>query len=105
MTRKKCTKRELLSLTGSFSFACKVIVPGRTFLSRMISCTVKELHYHVYLTQAFREDITIWGLFLCSWNGRSFFSEEELTQTPDINFYIDASGTSGYGAYYHPEWF
>ena len=51
-TCKKCTKRELLSLVGSFSFACKVIVPGRTFLSRMIrlSCTVKELHYHVYLT-------------------------------------------------------
>ena len=50
-TRKKCTKRELLSLIGSFNFACKVIVPGHTFLSRMIrlSCTVKELHYHVHV--------------------------------------------------------
>ena len=106
-TRKKCTKRELLSLIGSFSFACKVIVLGRTFLSRMVrlSCTVKELHYHVYLTQAFREDLTMWGLFLRSWNGRTFFLEDELTQAPDINFYTDASGTSGYGGYYHPEWF
>ena len=34
-----------------------------------------------------------------------FLSEDELTQAPNINFYTDASGTSGYGAYYHPEWF
>ena len=47
----------------------------------------------------------MWGLFLRSWNGGSFFSEEGLTQTPDINVYTDASGASGYGAYYHPEWF
>ena len=31
MTCKKCTKRELLSLIGSLSFACKVIVPGHIF--------------------------------------------------------------------------
>ena len=47
----------------------------------------------------------MWGLFLHLWNGRSFLSEEKLTQAPDINFYPDALGTSGYGAYYHPEWF
>ena len=84
-TRKKCTKRELLSLIGCFSFASKVIVPGRTFLSRMIrlSCTVKELHFHVYLNQAFREDLMMWESFLHSWNGRSFFLQDELTAAPD----------------------
>ena len=63
MTHTKCTKRDLLSFIGSFSFACKVVVPGRTFLSRMIwlSSRVKELHHHVYLNQAFREDLTMWG--------------------------------------------
>ena len=39
---KKCTKRELLSLIGSLSFAIKVVVPGHPFFSRLIklSCTV-----------------------------------------------------------------
>ena len=49
--RKKCTKRELLSLVGSLSFACKVDSPGRPFLARLIklSCTVKKMHHKVYL--------------------------------------------------------
>ena len=42
--RKKCSNRDISSLIGSLSFACKVIVPGRSFLSRFInlSCTVKK---------------------------------------------------------------
>ena len=102
-TSKKYTKRELLSLICCFSFASKVIVPGRTFLSRMIhlSCKVKELHFHVYLNQAFREDLTMWKSFLYSWNGRRFFLQDDLTAAPDLRFYNDASGTSGYGVYFH----
>ena len=105
-THKKCTERELLSLIGSFSFAFKVVVPGHTFLSSMIrlNCKVKELHHYVYLNQTFREGL-LQSLFLCLWNGCSFFLDEDLTQASDINFYTGASGTSGYGAYYHPKWF
>ena len=33
--KKKCQLRELESLLGKLSFACKVIVPGRAFLRRM----------------------------------------------------------------------
>jgi len=33
---KKCKKRELLSLIGSLSFACKVVKPGRIFLRWLI---------------------------------------------------------------------
>ena len=29
--RPKCTKKELLSLIGTFNFAARVVVPGRTF--------------------------------------------------------------------------
>ena len=31
--RKKCTRKEILSVVGSLSFACKAIVPGRSQLS------------------------------------------------------------------------
>ena len=34
--RKACRKRELLSLIGSFSHACKAVRPGRAFLKRLI---------------------------------------------------------------------
>ena len=47
--RKKCTKRELLSLIGKLSFACKVVPAGHIFLRRLIdlSMTVKYLHHHI----------------------------------------------------------
>ena len=48
-TKKKATKRELLSLTGKLSFAAKVIPAGRIFLRRLIDLTtlVKKLHHHI----------------------------------------------------------
>ena len=56
---RKCTKRELVSLIGSLSFATKVVAPGQTFLSLMIklSYTVSSLNHLVYLNQSAREDI------------------------------------------------
>ena len=52
--RNKCSKRELLSLIGSLSFVCKVIVPGRSFLSRLLGLagTVQDLHHKVRLTKS-----------------------------------------------------
>ena len=49
--RSKCTKRQLLSLIGKLSFACKVIPAGRIFLRRLIdiSCSVSRLHHHIRL--------------------------------------------------------
>ena len=63
---KKCTKRELLSLIGSLSFATKVVVPLRPFLSQLItlSCTASELDHHVYLNQGVGEDLRMWSHFL-----------------------------------------
>ena len=45
MQRKRCVKRELLSLIGKLSFACKVVPAGRISLHRLIdfSMTVKHL--------------------------------------------------------------
>ena len=72
--RRKCTKRELLSFIGSFSFASKVIISGCTFLSHMIrpSFSMSELHYHAYLNNAFWEDLFMWELFLKDCNGSRF---------------------------------
>ena len=104
---RKCTKRELLSLIGSLSFATKVVAPGRTFLSRMIklSCTVSSLNHLVYLNQSVREDIHMWRTFISQWNGKSVFLDRYLTAAPDLELFTDASGALGYGAYLQGHWF
>ena len=105
--RRKCTKRELLSLIGSLSFATKVVAPGQTFLSRIIKqrCTVSSLNHLVYLNQSVREDIHMWHTFISQWNGKSFFLYRYLTEAPDLQLFTDASGALGYGAYFQGHWF
>ena len=58
----KCTKRQLLSLIGKLSFACKVIPAGRIFLRRLMdtSCPVSHLHHHIRLTKEAHLDMYWW---------------------------------------------
>lgn len=102
--RKKCTKRELLSLIGSLSFACKVIKPGRIFLRRLIdlSMTVEHLGHHITLNAEARADIQWWLDFLPDWNGRESFQGPCVTSY-SIKFFTDASSV-GYGAVFGKEW-
>ena len=105
--RKSCTKRELLSLIGVLHHVCKVVVPGRTFLRRMInlSKSVISLSRSVRLNIGFRRDLHWWSLFLASWNGRSFFRWPEWSPPSDFQLSSDASGSFGYGAFFNGRWF
>ena len=103
--RKKCTKRELLSLIGSLSFASKVVKPGRIFLRRLIdlSTRVTRLHHHLSLDSEARADIQWWIDFLPAWNGINFIQSEPVTSA-SLKLFTDASNT-GFGAVYGSEWF
>lgn len=107
LSRTKVTKRELLSLIGSLSFACRVVVPGRTFLSRLISlsCSVRKLDFKIYLTRQVKEDLRIWLQFLQHWNGRNFFLERTFTSSIDLDFSTDAASGCGYGGFLSGAWF
>ncbi|XP_006814834.1 uncharacterized protein LOC102809372 [Saccoglossus kowalevskii] len=102
-----CTKRELLSLIGILSFACKCIPAGRTFLRRMInlSTTVTKLQQHLTLTQPFYLDLQWWRDFLPMWNGSAHFLQSKWTPSPEMELYTDASSTLGCGGYFNGEWF
>ena len=69
--RRRCKKRELLSLIGHLQHASKVIPAGRSFLRRMIdtSTLVKKLHHHIRLNKGFRSDLQWWLQYLEIWNG------------------------------------
>ncbi|XP_057296127.1 uncharacterized protein LOC130625062 [Hydractinia symbiolongicarpus] len=101
---KKCTKRELLSLIGSLSFACKVVKCGRMFLRRLIdlSTTVRSLHHHISLTTESRKDIQWWCEFLPTWNGIAIIHTETLDSS-SINLFTDASGV-GIGGFFSGAW-
>ena len=67
---------ELQSLIGTLQFACKVVVPGRTFLQRAINLTrgVPSRFHHIRLNKEFFKDLALWKLFLSKCLGAPFFS-------------------------------
>ena len=66
LTKRSCTKRDLLSLIGVLTHACKVVRPGHSFLRRMIelSKVAHKLHHHIRLNAGFRSDLQWWAIFL-----------------------------------------
>ena len=92
--KKKCTKREMLSLIGKLAFASKVVPAGRLFLRRLIDTahTVEKLNHHIHLNSEARADLTWWEEFLPTWNGKSLFLESTWS-TPEVtHLYTDAAG-------------
>ena len=69
--RRSARLLDLQSLIGTLQFACRAVVPGRTFLQRIINLTrgVKNRFHHVRLNKRFYRDIQMWKVFLAQWNG------------------------------------
>ena len=104
--KRKCTRRELLSLIGKLSFASKIIPSGRTFLRRLIhlSKSVTSLNHRVCLNLDARKDIEWWKEFLPSWNGKYKILDPQSTFAHDLNLFTDASWSLGFGAYFNGKW-
>ncbi|VDH95073.1 Hypothetical predicted protein [Mytilus galloprovincialis] len=107
LNRRSCTKREMLSLLGHLNYACKVIIPGRSFVSYLLTLahSVKELYHHVTITKGCRDDMAMWFKFLSQWNGISFFISDNVINASDFHLFTDASSTIGYGGYFRKRWF
>ena len=104
--RKACKKRELLSLIGSLSHACKVIRAGRAFLRRLIDLSMKatRLDHFIRINAEARADLEWWFYFIGRWNGISLLSAVSI-QPPAATIYSDASGNWGCGAICGSQWF
>ena len=100
--RRSARLVELQSLIGTLQFACKVVVPGRTFLQRAINLTrgVPSRFHHIRLNKEFLKDLAMWKIFLSKWNGRSFFLESTPTPAHNLALYTDAAGSIGFGGYF-----
>ena len=105
--RRKCTKRELLSLLGHLNFACSVIPAGRSFISRLLvaATTVKKLYHYVQLDINCKADIRMWQYLIARWNGVLFFLDNHITKAHDMSLFTDAAGSTGFGGIYQNYWF
>ena len=105
--KRACTKRELLSLIGTLSHACKVLPPGRTFLRRMIDLSrqPRKMDHWVRLNKEFHSDLTWWRTFLPTWNGTNMMQSLDFQAPPDAHVYTDAAGSWGYGGCWEEKWF
>ena len=103
--RRKCKKTELLSLTGTLSYICKVVRPGRIFLRRLfdLTKTVTAGHHHIYLNENSRADIQWWLDFLPSWSRSTIIPENFTVLNTDICLFTDASKL-GLGGCYGKRW-
>ena len=68
LNRDVCSTREFLQLLGHFNFAMRVIIPGRSFVSYLISLsnTVHGLKDKIFLSDECRIDLRFWHTFLLS---------------------------------------
>ncbi|CAC5360218.1 unnamed protein product [Mytilus coruscus] len=107
LNRRSCSKHEMLSLLGHLNYACKVIIPGRSFVSYLLTLahSVKELNHHVTITKGCRDDMAMWFKFLSQWNGISFFISDNVINASDFHLFTDASSAIAYGGYFKKRWF
>ena len=98
LTRKMCTKWELLSLIGKLAFACKILPAGHIFLHKLIdlSTSTTKLHHHIRLTGEARLDMQWWLDFLPGWSRTSSILDSNWTPSTNIQLFTNASGINGW---------
>lgn len=78
------------------NFACRAVVPGRTFLRffLLFNLTVGLTHasFQIRLSASTRADLNAWQLFPKIFNGSSSFLPSEASSAVSLKFFPDASG-------------
>ena len=105
-SKSKVTLQELQKLIGHLNFACLVVVPGRTFLRRIINLTIglQKPFHHRRITNDAKADLQAWEIFLSSFNGRAFFLDEKWITSECVHLYTDAAGSLGFGGLCGKKW-
>lgn len=102
---KSVRLKQLQSVIGLLNFACRVVIPGRAFLRRLIdrTCGVASKFHFVRITNEDKADLRMWIKFLAKFNGQCLFQQAGWAESPDLHLYTDASKL-GYGAILNAKW-
>jgi hypothetical protein len=102
---RRCRLKQLQSLVGSLSYACKAVRPGRAFLRRMLDAlrAAKSSGGNPWVTldRNFHADLAWWTLFLDKWNG--VHSIVDTNPSDALHVSTDASDV-GAGAFHRNHW-
>ena len=100
-------RKQLESPIGNLQHTCTIILPGRTFLRRMINLlsAFQRDDHPTGLNQELRLDLSRWREFFHSWYGLSFLLFPKWAPLPYFSFSSDAARALGYCALFYPEWF
>ena len=107
VSKRRITPRTLQYLIGFLNFACKVIVPRRPFLRRLIDLTkgIRHRHHHVTITAESHADIFAWQDFLENHNGKALMLDYHWQSSQKLSLFSDAAGSVGFAAYFGSHWF
>ncbi|XP_045188169.2 uncharacterized protein LOC123546048 [Mercenaria mercenaria] len=106
-SRRKIKLRDLQSLLGLLNFCCKVVLPGRAFLRRLIDLTkgVCKPHHRITISKEGRRDLEAWYYFIEHFNGKHILLDQKWLTNQALHLFTDASGSIGYGAILNTQWF
>ena len=99
--RRVGQKRDMLSLIGYLSHACKAVRQGGSFLRRLINVanSVQHIDHYVCLNAAAQSDIHWWHQYAASWY------KMPNHNNPDAHITSDAAENGVCGAFSGKEWF
>lgn len=106
LSKSKVSLKELQSLIGLLNFACRVVVPGRAFLRRLINLTIglSKSYHHVRLSTEAKADLNVLLLFMQHFNNATFFLPNHWDTSEVLHLFTDASNL-GYGGILGTKWF
>ena len=96
-TKSTCTKNQLQSLLGSLLYITECVRLAHLFLNRMLQ-VLRDGHAAKYicLTNKFHRDLNWFNTFLSSYNGVTFYDNNQLHATIALDAWL-----SGLGVVYH----
>ena len=71
LSSRKVSLNKLQELVGHLNFACRVVAPGRTFLSSFSDAMggLSKVYHKCYVMAEISEDARVWKLLLNNFNG------------------------------------
>ena len=99
--RRRASKRQLQSLAGKLSWACRVVYGGRTFLRRILDVMNAMLSSSARyrLSPEFYADLAWWAEFLRLFNGKQLLLDSRPVVDVQTDACFDGMGGGGGGVY------
>ena len=92
-SKSTCTKTQLQSLLGSLLYITKCVRPAQFFLNRMLQ-VLRDGHAlkRIQLTKEFHRDLNWFNTFLSSYNGATFYDNNQIHATIALDACLSGLG-------------